>query len=341
MKIGIDISQIAYEGTGTGTYFKNLALEIPKIDFKNKYVFFAGALRRRSAFSLPGLHSVIWPLPPSALDLLWNRLHILPVEKLIGPIDVFHSSDWTQPPSRAKKVAPILDMVVYKFPESSHPKIVAVQKRRLAWVKREADCVITISQSSKMDIVEILGIPEDKIKVIYLAATPEFRPDGPRYNHPKPYILAVGTREPRKNLARLIAAFKKMKNKDLDLIIAGKYGWGEDIGPGVINLGYVPQKNLPTLFRGAKAFVYPSLYEGFGVPILEALSCGIPVICGRNSSMPEVGGDAVTYADVESVDDLASKIKNIKKTGLEISQSKKFSWKKTAEQTVNVYEELA
>lgn len=105
--------------------------------------------------------------------------------------------------------------------------------------------------------------------------------------------------------------------------------------------GTVTQNSLPKLYAQAKCFVYASLYEGFGIPILEALACGTPVVCGQNSSMPEVGGDAVTYADVGDINDLADKIGSVKKTGLEISQAKKFSWEKTARETLKIYEELA
>lgn len=313
MKIGIDISQTVYEGTGTATYFKNLVSWLPKIDTKNKYVFFGSSLRRRR----PGF----WPFPPTALDFIWNRLHVFPVENLIGSIDIFHSSDWTQPPTRAKKVAPILDMIVYKYPESLHPQIVAVQKRRMEWVKKEADRVITISQSAKKDIMDILKIPEEKIKVVYLAPGEAFKPQPEII---KDYVLTIGNLSNlRKNVANVVAACQKI-NVPLKIID-----------------GTVAQSDLPKLYSQAKCFVYASSYEGFGIPILEAFGCGTPVICGNNSSMPEVAGDAATYANVESIDDLAEKIANIKPTGKEISQAKKFSWEKTARETLKVYEELA
>lgn len=339
MRVGIDISPVVYEGTGTAVYFKNLVTWLPKIGPQNDYVFFGASLRRQK--NLAPYTKKIFPFPPTFLDFVWNRLHVMPVERLVGKIDVWHSSDWTQPPTAAKKVAPILDMVIYKFPESSHPQIISTQMRRLKWVKKEADRVVTISQASKKDIVEILGIAQEKVRVVYLAAGPEFNPDVKKYAHPKPYILTVGTREPRKNLDTLVAAFQKLHDPNLDLIIAGKYGWGKDVPPGVVTLDFVPQKDLPGLYVGAKCFVLPSLYEGFGLPVLEALSCGTPVICGRHSSLPEVAGDAATYANVTDATDLANKIAHVRKTGRELSQAKKFSWEKTARDTLKVYEELA
>ncbi len=340
MKIGIDISQIVYSGTGVATYTKNLVEKLLEIDKKNEYVLFGSSLRRRQ--------KGFWPFPPTFLDLLWNQLHILPVENLIGKIDVFHSSDWTQPPTKAKKVTTIHDMVVYKFPHASHKNIVSVQKRRLGWVKKECDVVIAVSESTKKDIVEILGIKEEKIKVVYEAARSFFKKSPKKYVG-KPYILAVGTREPRKNLDRLVKAFKSLNLKDVDLLIAGKHGWGKDI-QGVKTLDYISPEGLVEFYSGAACFVYPSIYEGFGIPILEAFSCGCPVVTSNISSMPEVGGRAAIYADPLSISDIAEKIKYVldlssskrkELTERGISQAEKFSWEKAAKETIKIYEEVA
>lgn len=319
MKIGIDISQIAYEWTGTAKYFENLISWLPKVAQQNEYRLFASSLRRQD--KLRPFAKIVWPFPPTVLDFLWNQLHVFPVENFIGEVDVFHSSDWIQPPTKAKKVCPILDMVVYKYPQSVHPQIVAVQKRRMKLVKKEADLVITISESSKKDIVEILKIPPEKVRVVYLAPGLEFKPQN---EVAKDYVLTMGSiSNLRKNVANVIAACEKA-----------------NIPVKIID-GSVTQDELPKLYARAKCFVYASSYEGFGIPILEAMACGIPVICGKNSSMPEVAGEAATYANVESVDDLADKIAHVNPTGKELSQAKKFSWEKTARETLKVYEELA
>lgn len=340
MKIGIDISQTVFEGTGTAVYTKNLVENLLKVDPKNQYCFFGASLRRRQ--------KNFWPIPPTALEILWNQWHIMPVENFVGPIDVFHSSDWTQPPSKAKKVTTIHDLIVYKFPESSHPRIIAAQKRRLVWVKKEVDKIIAVSESTKKDIVEILKIPEEKIKVVYEAANMKAPQD--KYQNGKPYILAVGTREPRKNFNRLIEAFKKIKNKDTDLLIAGKAGWGLEETSGVKILGYIPPEKLAQYYAGAQAFVYPSLYEGFGLPILEAFNCCCPVITSNISSMPEVGGKAAIYVDPLDVNDITEKInwvlslstaKRNEIITLGKSQTEKFSWEKCAQETIKIYEEIA
>ena len=178
MKIGIDISQIIYEGTGVGKYTKNLIESLLKIDKQNEYVLFFSSLRRQlDSLFIKELTSSrvktqvkikLFKIPPTLLDLLWNRLHIFPIEWLIGEVDVFFSSDWTQPPTiKAKKVTAIHDLSVFKFPQEHHPKITAVQKRRLKWVKKECDFIICDSLAAKKDVMEILGIEKDKLKVIY------------------------------------------------------------------------------------------------------------------------------------------------------------------------------
>lgn len=351
MKVGIDISQIVFPGTGVATYTRNLVEKILEMDRKNEYVLFGSSLRQQSALNsfLPQANHVTIPFPPTALEFIWNRLHVMPTEMVCGKTKVFHTSDWTEPPSKAKKVTTIHDMVVFKFPGSSHSKIIAAQKRKLEWAKREEKMIIAVSASTKKDIVEILGFPEHKIKVIYEASS--FQPPKQKYKPNKPYFLAVGTREPRKNLERLVLAYKKMKRKDVDLVIAGKYGWGSNKNiEGVKVLGYVSDEKLAELYSGAAAFVYPSLYEGFGIPILEAFNCGCPVITSNLSSMPEVGDKAAIYVDPLSISDIAEKMDYVLELGnfkrkelIEkgIIQSQKFSWEKAASETIKVYEELA
>ncbi len=390
MKIGIDISQIVYPGTGVGTYVRNLVENLLQIDADDDFVLFGSSLRQKEAllsavkgFSLRNETHVdqkIFSLPPFALDLLWNRWHTLSIEKLIGDVDVFHASDWTQPPTgRAKKITTVFDMVVYRYPQTSHDRtelradnyslaanIVATQKRRLSWVQKETDLVLTISEASKRDIADILQIPPEKIKVVYLAAGSEFKPQSPgeikrvreKYRLDRNYILAVGTREPRKNLDRVVKAFKQLSLKDTLLAIAGKAGWGgrlnnpinQSANKQIKFLDYVPQGDLPALYGGAKVFVYPSLFEGFGVPVLEAMACGVPVITSNTGSLPEVGGSAAFYVSPEDVSDIAAKTfqvlhfntsvyRSAREKG--INQAKKFSWKKTAAETLSAYRRLA
>ena len=354
MKVGIDISQIVFAGTGVATYTRNLVENIVKQDQKNEYVLFGSSLRQQKILNdfLPNINHKIFPIPPTVMETIWNRFHILPVENLIGKVNVFHSSDWTESPSKAKKVTTVHDLIVYKFPKSSDPGIIAAQKRKLTWAKKEEAAFIAVSKATKKDIVEILGVPEEKITVIYEAARDIFKKSNKK-NSDKPYILAVGTREPRKNLDRLVKAYESLNLKDVDLVIAGKFGWGPStslrIKSSVKVLGYIPPEKLVDLYSNALCFAYPSIYEGFGIPILEAFNCECPVITSDISSMPEVGGNAAIYADPLSVSDIAEKLRFV----LELSQSKckvliqkgldqakKFSWEKAAQETIKIYESL-
>ncbi len=179
MKIGIDISQTAYEGTGVGEYIRRLVEELLKVDQKNEYILFFSSLRGKFPISHfqflnksqnpnPNVKIKTFKFPPTILDLFWNRLHILPIEWFMGDVDVFISSDWTQPPTiKAKKVTILYDVIVYKYPEETNKKIVAVGKRRLHWVKKECDSIICISESTKRDAMEILGIEDTRLKVVY------------------------------------------------------------------------------------------------------------------------------------------------------------------------------
>src|SRR3989344_951784 len=165
MRIGIDISQLAYKETGVSIYLGDLLKEIINLDSKNEYILFFSSLRRSFKPSMLGFRSIPknvsvkqFKMPPTALDFFWNKLHIFPIESLIGEIDLFITSDWTEPPAKkAKKATIIYDLIVYKFPDETDRKIVDVQKRKLKWVEKESDMVFCISKSTAQDAEEILG----------------------------------------------------------------------------------------------------------------------------------------------------------------------------------------
>lgn len=188
MKIGIDISQTAYKNTGVARIISNLVKNLIEIDEKNEYILFFSSLRKNlkpQILSLKDLNQNVkiktFRIPPSVLDVLWNRLHIFSIEKFIGDVDVFITSDWTEPPARkAKKITILYDLIVYKYPEETHsrtefnpfkfiisPNIVESQKRKLKWVKKESDLIICISEATKKDAIEVLGLEEAKLEVVY------------------------------------------------------------------------------------------------------------------------------------------------------------------------------
>jgi len=175
MKIGIDISQMAYEGTGVARYIEHLVESLISIDKENEYILFFSSMRKNFSPPVDGFNFKSNPnvllkqfkFPPIFLDLLWNTLHVLPIENLIGDVDIFITSDWTEPPTRRAKKATILyDLIIYKYSEETDTKIIATQKRKLAWVKKESDMIFCISESTKRDAMEVLGIEERRLKVI-------------------------------------------------------------------------------------------------------------------------------------------------------------------------------
>ena len=349
MKIGIDVSPIIY-GTGVSLYTKNLVETLLEGDKENDYTLFGYSLRRRGIFKETfGSKVKTFPFPPTIMDFVWNQLHILPVEWLTGRLDVFHSSDWTQPPSSAFKVTTIHDLVPLRFPNISHPKIVETHKARLHWVAKEVDRIIAVSEFTKREIVDILGISPEKIRVIYEAPDPRIKRQIKtkevlaRLNVPENYLLAVGA-DPRKNISVIIQAVNKV-NLKLKLVVVGKPWEQRAQVPNVQWLGHISSEDLNALYVGAQALVYTSLYEGFGLPILDAMQVGCPVVTSNVSSMPEAAGDAAVLVNPHEPEDIAKGIEKVLsnrelwiKKGL--ARAKQFSWEETARQTLEVYEEV-
>lgn len=371
MKIGIDISQIVY-GTGVSRYNKELIEHLVKVDLKNEYILFGSSLREASKLEnfkknlekFPNVRFKIVRIPPTLLEILWNKLHVFPIEKFIGNVDIFHSSDWTEPPTSSKitkKITTVHDMIVYLFPATLHPKIIASQKRKLKWVKKESDFILTNSETTRQDVIKFLEIPPEKVKTIPFAASPVFKPQTEeqinlvldKFKIKKPYILSVGTQEPRKNIAVLVDVFEKVyqTRPKASLVLTGKHGWGKPLESGtkVITTGYVQEDELAALYSGCHVFVYPSLYEGFGLPILEAMACGAPVITSNNSSMLEVAKDTAILVDPRNKDQLASAIRFALDLSLEnyqkmvrasLDRARQYSWAKTAKETLHIYKQL-
>lgn len=360
MRIAIDISQVVY-GTGVSTYTRNLVRNLLAIDKENEYILFGGSLRRRGELrdfvnTLQGstFKGKVFPIPPTLADLIWNRLHILPIELFTGKIDIFHSSDWTQPPSSAFKVTTVHDLVPLKFPELSHPRIVAAHKARLKWVKKEVDRIIVPSEATRRDLVE-LGFKRDIIPVIPEAHDPIFKPASQsriksikkKYSIAGSYFLSVGI-NPRKNTERIIKAFKKIRKqgpyKSSTLVLIGHPHMETEHAQGVKILGHIQEGDKPALFSGAEAVVYPSLYEGFGLPILEAFICKTPVVTSNLGSLREIAGGAAVLVDPNDIDSIVEGIKKALKGRRELVKSgvkrvKRFYWQKTAKETLSVYKE--
>lgn len=323
MKIGVDISQIAHQGTGVARLMTGLTEAILNHDQKHRWHFLYYSLRQPLSLSLANQirssrHQLVQlPVPPTAITALWNHLHRFRVEWLLGQLDWFISSDWAEPPSYLKKATIVHDLAYLHYPETVTPAIRAVQSRRLDWVKQETKVVFADSQTTRQDLIERLQIKADRIVVNYPGVT--LPPPAPgsairqKYRLDRPYILSVGKLEPRKNLERLVAAFNQLNLPDLDLVLVGPKGWGKTVDrenhPHVRCLGFVPDAELAAFYQGARLFVYPSLWEGFGFPVIEAMQHGVPVVTSDHSSLREIAADAALLVNPLDVRALAAAIK--------------------------------
>jgi len=335
MKVGFDISQIAHGG-GVSTYTQNLARELSK-DKTLEMRYFYSSLRKPYQGNLPNVKS--FPIPPSVFEVVFNKVRVIPIESLIGGVDVFHSSDWTQPKTSAKKVTTYHDVIPLKFPQWSHPKIVEVHKKRLDLVENEIDMVIAVSETTKKDLLEVSKIPEEKVVVIYEGVGEEFKrkDEGEvekfraKYNLPKEFVLAIGGIGERKNIARI-----KESAKNYNLIITGE------------NLPRLSDEEMPFLYSAAKVLFYSSLYEGFGLPILESMACGTPVITSNISVMPEITKGAALLVDPYDIEDMKLKLKTLVQDediredmiGSGILRASDFRWDNCAAETKQVYEKV-
>lgn len=358
MKITIDVSQMAYSGTGVGRYTFELVKALLSLPSKHEFILWAGVRRQR--FYFEGLQKtapwnratwVYSHLSPKLAGVLFNYspLHL---EYLSGETDLIHLSDWTAPVTRVPTITTIHDLAYAKYPETVHPLIRHTQSLRLSRVIKHGNHIIADSQSTKNDLVEKYQIDDSRIDVVYPGLSQEYFPQSEseiervknKYNLPNKFILSLGTQEPRKNLERLIQATADLPTP---LVIAGKYGWGKKIdNPSHVTvLGFVDEADLPALYSSATVFCYPSLYEGFGFPVLEAMACGTPVVTSNISSLPEVSGEAAILVDPLSTESIRSGIeqavesseKMIKKG---ILQAKKFNWESSAKQVLSIHEKI-
>ncbi|RLC33276.1 hypothetical protein DRH14_05175 [Candidatus Shapirobacteria bacterium] len=378
MIIGIDVSSVQY-GTGVSDYTLQLVTHLLKIDPRNQYKLFFASLRQPLPTSIQKLsqHKNLtiykYKIPATLLEILWNRLRLLPIEFFIGKCDVFHTSDWTQPPAqKAKLVTTIHDLSPFLFPQWSHPKIVKNHQRKMKLASQNCRQFICVSKNSQRDLLRLFPkIDKNKTSLVYEAVNQKYFDFQKLSNSQqqnrisklkqkyelKQFILAQGTRQPRKNLDRLIQAFIQFRqenpNSEVDLAIGGKFGWGTDINqhqPSFIKiLGYVPETDMVDIHASALALIYPSLYEGFGLPVLKAMAVGTPVITSRNSSLIEVSGQATILINPKSINDIKQAISKIVsnnklrqsliKKGL--INASKYSWLSTATQTLAIYQKLA
>lgn len=363
MRIAIDASQIVYEDTGVGNYTRNLTKSLLEISSEHDFILYAGVRKRKSTLSKYMIESpwrrATWkirPIPPRIASILFNQTS-LSIDWIIGNFDIFHASDWTHPSTNKPTITTIHDLVFRKYPDTVDSIIARTQERRIYKAIANTSHIIVDSDSTKKDLETIYNVDPARMTTIHLACEDRFKPQNKssvdrvkkRYGIEGDYILALSTLEPRKNIQRVVDAFRALKNskkhENLKLVLAGRHGWGDKLkvtGEDIIIPGSVESLDLPSLYTGASVFVYPSLYEGFGIPVLESMSCGTPVVASNVSSIPEIAGDSGILVDPESVKGIVAGIeKGIRRmSSLEKqvqSQAKKFSWKRTASKTMDIY----
>ena len=366
LKIGIDIHSIGSGKSGNETYYRELVEGLRDLNGHHNFVLYHVGLppseqresRGRFAFRRlrPGSRTLRIPI-----TLPWRMRR----EKL----DVFHAQYIVPPFSSCRTVVSIFDLAHERFPEFFHPWEAKRSQLLVRWSAKRADHIVTVSHFSARDLVEIYGVDPNKITVTHLAASQSFRPldrswsrqyVGEKYGLTDRYVLYAGRLQARKNLVRLVQAFSQLKKKGFTekLVLAGKPDWQSDqvvqaveklgLQPEVRFLGYVPHEDLPILFNGAGLFVYPSIFEGFGLPVIESMACGIPTITSQGSSLEEVAGDAAILVDPLSVSSMTEAMERVLQSGALQEQlrekgllrSAQFSYRTAAAQTLRVYERV-
>ena len=316
MRIVVDVSPLSHLRTGVGNYIRGSLLGLAQVGGHDVVAFAPAGTRGKheieASLAGVGVERSLPVLPAAhALRTAWSRLGRPPAERFLGSFDVLHFSDWMYPPQRAGiRSTMIHDLVPLHHPDWVHPRTRRMHRAKYRHAARTCDVVIVNSRFTGDDVAATLSVPLERIHVAYPGVEPEFTPVGERLELERPYALTVATLEPRKNLATLIEAYRRLDGR-LALAVAGASGWGEQPeldADGVVRLGYTPPHELPRLYRGASVFVYPSLYEGFGMPVLEAMACGVPVVASSHASLDEACGDAAVRADPRDPEAIAAAI---------------------------------
>jgi glycosyltransferase involved in cell wall biosynthesis len=309
VRIVVDVTPLALPRTGIGNYVLGMLRGLTEAGAEHEVVAFSAVAppgKRRIEAALDGVpverRLVLVPPKSHYWRTAWSRLGRGPVEWLAGPLDVFHFSDWMYPPQRAGvRATTIHDLLPLRHPNWVHPQTYRMHSRKYAHAARTCDLIVVNSEFTAGDVVELLGFPRERICVAYPAVGPAFEPDGPARDLGGPYVLSVATLEQRKNVETLLEAMPlvRARRPDLRLAVVGATGWQAPTlnAEGVLALGYVDDGELAALYRGAEVFVFPSRFEGFGMPIIEAMACGTPVVASAHPSLDEASGEAAVRAE--------------------------------------------
>jgi len=362
MKIGIITDSIDESSAGISVYTRNLVENILKLDKKNEYVLIH---HKKSDDDLyKKTKQLIIPLKNIPLGREYRKVVQMPKILKKQNFDLIHETAQMGPfffKNNFKKIVTVHDLAPLKFFKTIQGLAPYLHHRLgLKSVLKNVDKIIAVSESTKNDIINLLKINKNKIHRIY-EGNKQIKQSSnqdifKKYNIKTPYLLFIGTLEPRKNIVNIIKGFSKTNN--LQLVIAGKKGWKyKEIFNTVKKLklqdrvkfiGFAANQDIPNLYKNAVAFIFASVYEGFGLPVLEAMSYGCPVVTSKTSSLPEVAGDAAILVDPFNISEIAEAIEtatkdeNKRKEMIEkgFKQSKKFSWEKAARETIKLYESV-
>jgi glycosyltransferase involved in cell wall biosynthesis len=375
MQIVVDARYVSKSQSGVGCYTQRLVGGLAAIDRSNRYTCLVLSGGPGLAIDQPNIR--YWPTRVSFEDHLRGDawlLAYLPVRLRQLGTDVYHGPAVFLPLVKLgyRTVVTIHDLVSFLFPGTVPRKYSLYMRLMTRLAVRSADRIIAVSRATRDDLAQVLAVPDERVVVIHEAVGPEFAaPPEPghvaavlrRYAIRPPYCLFVGNLEPRKNLPRLIEAFASIRARRAggprpQLVVAGTRGWlygsifraveAHGLAADVVFTGYVPPEDLPALYAGSGCFVFPSLYEGFGLPVLEAMAAGAPVVASRVGAIPEVAGEAALLVNAEKPAELADAIETVLtdaalRTDLVTrgrARAARFTWEAVAQQTLDVYESV-
>jgi glycosyltransferase involved in cell wall biosynthesis len=374
MRITFDLSPAIHRHAGIGRYAQELLAALTRTDTVNQYRVFHNQPAPGESVPSPldTLPRIVIPLSakPWRMSVLLADFLRVPMERWIPDADVFHGTDHLLPLFRCTKtVFTIHDLIFQFFPDYHLPLNRAFLGLMLPRFLRRADAIIAVSECTKRDAIRFYNLPPENITVIYEGINPALHPTADsnliaqaraHYGKNQPFVFIVSTIEPRKNVIALVDALRVLRERGLPhrLLIAGRKGWlyqdtlnhirQTGMDTTVDLLDFVPDADLPALFAACDAFVFPSLYEGFGLPPLEAMACGAPVVCSNAASLPEVVGDAALLVNPRDVGEIASAIERVVKDramrdelrARGSAQAAKFSWERAARETLAVYQRV-
>lgn len=375
MIIGLEVTAAVRQRGGIGRYVRELLRALAALDNENQYRLFY-ASTNDDTHMLPELPSNFrtcrLPFHDIWLARMWQRMRVpIPVELITGRVDVYHSPDFTLPPTlpRTPTLLTVHDLSFVRHPRSAAPGLRDYLNLVVPRSVRHATHVLADSESTKEDLMSIYKTPEKKITVLYAGVAAGFKPPEDAREladvrvlyglGEQPYVLSIGTLQPRKNHARLIEAFDcALRDSEYNLVLAGDQGWQYEgaraqieergLHRRVLFPGFVAEKHLQALYSAAKVMAFPSLYEGFGLPVLEAMACGVPVLASNSPCLPEVAGDAALMVDPRNVRAMAAGItelvynselrESLRVKGLE--RATKFCWENSAAELLRIYHAL-